>query len=137
VIFPSLPTGMESSVQLVGETIRLSRSLARVNVQSISNVTTLRQRQDCYCDSLNTLGRDRSCPENQWYNVDPSKWLIYALSKLGLAEGLVRCDSSSRVGIRPRNPVLADIGNIAGKASPPTLPSPIAWGRVREGARSS
>ena len=24
-----------------------------------------------------------------WYNVDPSKWLIYGLSKLGLAEGLV------------------------------------------------
>ncbi len=29
----------------------------------------------------------------QWYNFDPSKWLIYALSKLGLAEGLVRCNS--------------------------------------------
>jgi hypothetical protein len=37
---------------------------------------------------MNTLGRDRSCPENQWNNVDPSKWLIYALSRLGLAEGL-------------------------------------------------
>jgi hypothetical protein len=29
----------------------------------------------------------------QWYNFDPSKWLIYVLSKLGLAEGLVRCNS--------------------------------------------
>jgi cytochrome b involved in lipid metabolism len=28
-----------------------------------------------------------------WYNVDPSKWLLYMLPKLGLAEGLVRCDS--------------------------------------------
>ena len=36
-----------------------------------------------------------------WYNVDPSKWVIYALSKLGLAKGLVRCDSGSRVGMRP------------------------------------
>jgi hypothetical protein len=117
VIFPSLPTGMESSVQLVSETIRLSRSLARVNTQSISSVTTLRQRQDCYCDSMNTLGRDRSCPENQWYNVDPSKWLDYALSKLGLTERLIRCDSSSRAGIRPRNPMPADTEDIAGKVS--------------------
>jgi stearoyl-CoA desaturase (delta-9 desaturase) len=29
----------------------------------------------------------------QWYNVDPSKWLIYVLSKLGLVKGLVRCNS--------------------------------------------
>ena len=28
-----------------------------------------------------------------WYNIDPSKWLIYTLSKVKLAEGLVRCDS--------------------------------------------
>jgi hypothetical protein len=104
---------MESSVQLMDETLRLSRSWARVTSKPISSATMFRQRQDCYCDSLNTLGRDRSCPENQWYNVDPSKWLIYALSKLGLAEGLARCDLNSRAGIRPRNPVLADIGDIA------------------------
>jgi hypothetical protein len=35
-----------------------------------------------------------------WYNVDPSKWLIYTLSKLGLAEGLVRCNSGSRAWSR-------------------------------------
>jgi stearoyl-CoA desaturase (delta-9 desaturase) len=51
------------------------------------------------------------------YNVDPSKWLIYTLSKLGLADGLVRCDSSSRGRMRPRNPMSADIGDIAGKSS--------------------
>ena len=28
----------------------------------------------------------------QWHNVDPSKWLICVLSKLGLTEGLVRCN---------------------------------------------
>ncbi len=27
-----------------------------------------------------------------WYNIDPSKWLIYGLSRVGLAEGLVRFD---------------------------------------------
>ncbi|MDZ4854507.1 MAG: acyl-CoA desaturase [Nitrospirota bacterium] len=45
-----------------------------------------------YHNYHHTFPRDyRNGP--QWYNVDPSKWLIYALSKLGLAEGLVRCDS--------------------------------------------
>jgi hypothetical protein len=113
VIFPSLPTGMESSVQFAGETIRLFRSLTRVNSQSISSVTTLWQHQDCYCDSLNTLGRDRSCPENQWDKVNPSKWLIYALSRLGLAEGLVRCDSKKRAGAEPRNAAPEGFGDIA------------------------
>lgn len=37
VIFPSLPMGMESAVQFVGEAFRLSRSWARVNSQSISS----------------------------------------------------------------------------------------------------
>ena len=32
-----------------------------------------------------------------WYNVDPSKWLIYGLSRVGLAEGLVRFDQGDRV----------------------------------------
>jgi stearoyl-CoA desaturase (delta-9 desaturase) len=41
----------------------------------------------------------------QWYNVDPSKWLIYALSKLGLAEGLVRCDSKERTATKLSPPL--------------------------------
>lgn len=49
-----------------------------------------------------------------WYNVDPSKWLIYTLSKLGLAEGLIRCDSSGRAGMRSRNPMSGDSRDIAG-----------------------
>ncbi len=67
-----------------------------------------------YHNYHHTFPRDyRNGP--QWYNVDPSKWLIYTLSKLGLAEGLVRCDSSGRARIRPRNPRPADIGDIAGE----------------------
>ena len=64
MIFPSLPTGMESAVQLVDETIRLSRSQVRVNSKSISSVTTLRQRLDCYCDKLKASDYERACPHN-------------------------------------------------------------------------
>ena len=35
-----------------------------------------------------------------WYNVDPSKWLIYGLSRVGLAEGLVRFDQGDRASSR-------------------------------------
>ena len=35
-----------------------------------------------------------------WYNVDPSKWLIYGLSRFGLAEGLVRFDQGDRASSR-------------------------------------
>jgi hypothetical protein len=50
-----------------------------------------------------------------WYNVDPSKWLIYSLSKLGLAEGLVRCDSKNLAVAEPRNAVPEGFGDIAGE----------------------
>jgi stearoyl-CoA desaturase (Delta-9 desaturase) len=52
----------------------------------------------------------------QWYNVDPSKWLIYVLSKLGLAEGLVRCNLGNQGRIRPRNPMPEGFGDIAGES---------------------
>lgn len=35
-----------------------------------------------------------------WYNFDPSKWLIYGLSRFGLAEELVRFDSGDRARSR-------------------------------------
>lgn len=64
MIFPSLPTGRESAVQLVDETIRLSRSWARVTSKPISSTTMLQQRPDCYRDRLlNAPDRERSCPE--------------------------------------------------------------------------
>jgi stearoyl-CoA desaturase (delta-9 desaturase) len=48
-----------------------------------------------------------------WYNVDPSKWLIYTLSRVGLAEGLVRCDSKKCAVDEPRNTVPEGFGDIA------------------------
>lgn len=53
---------------------------------------------------------------SQWYNVDPAKWLIYVLSKLGLAEGLVRCNSGGRAGVRPYHPMAGDFSDIAGES---------------------
>jgi stearoyl-CoA desaturase (Delta-9 desaturase) len=35
-----------------------------------------------------------------WYNVDPSKWLIYGLFRFGLVEGLVRFDQGDRARSR-------------------------------------
>lgn len=89
-------------------------ALQSVQFQSGSWWVSLITLGEGYHNYHHTFPRDyRNGP--LWYNVDPSKWLIYALSKLGLAEGLVRCDSGSRARIRPRNLALADIGNIAGE----------------------
>jgi stearoyl-CoA desaturase (delta-9 desaturase) len=67
-----------------------------------------------YHNYHHTFSRDyRNGP--LWYNVDPSKWLIYALSKLGLAERLVRCDSKKRAGTGPQNAASGGFGHIAGK----------------------
>ena len=51
-IFPSLPTGMDSAVQLVGEAVRLSGAWASINSKRISSLTKLWQRLACYRDSL-------------------------------------------------------------------------------------
>jgi hypothetical protein len=51
-IFPSLPTEMESAVQLVGEAVRLSGAWASINSKRISGLTKLWQRLACYRDSL-------------------------------------------------------------------------------------
>ncbi|MEK7760751.1 MAG: fatty acid desaturase [Nitrospirota bacterium] len=52
----------------------------------------------------------------RWYNVDPSKWLIYTLSRVGLAEGLVRCNSDKRARIGPRTSMPDGLGDITGNA---------------------
>jgi stearoyl-CoA desaturase (delta-9 desaturase) len=49
-----------------------------------------------------------------WYNIDPSKWLIYTLSMLGLAEGLVRCNAGSRIRVGSDNPMPDRFGDLAG-----------------------
>jgi hypothetical protein len=64
-IFPSLPTGMESAVQLVGEAIRLSGAWASINSKQISSLTKLWQRLSCYRGSLDAPDREREghrCP---------------------------------------------------------------------------
>ena len=62
-IFPSLPTGMELAVQLVGEAVRLSGAWASINSRRISSLTKLWQRLNCYSDSLNAPDRERYCLE--------------------------------------------------------------------------
>jgi hypothetical protein len=62
-IFSSLPTGMESAVQLVGEAIRFSGAWASINSKQISSLTKLWQRLNCYRDSLDTPDRERYCLE--------------------------------------------------------------------------
>ena len=62
-IFPSLPTGMDSAIQLVGEAVRLSGAWASINSKRISNLTKLWQRLNCYRDSLDAPDRERYCLE--------------------------------------------------------------------------
>lgn len=62
-IFPSLPTGIDLAVQLIGETVRLSGAWASVNSKRISSLARLWQRLDCYRDSLNVPDRERYCRE--------------------------------------------------------------------------
>ena len=60
-IFPSLPTGIDLAVELIGETVRLSGSWASINSKRMSGLTRLWQRLHCYRDSLNVLDRERYC----------------------------------------------------------------------------
>jgi len=60
-MFPSLPSGIDLAVQLVGESVRLSGAWASINSERISSVTKLWQRLNCYRDSLNVPDRERYC----------------------------------------------------------------------------
>jgi len=60
-IFSSLPIGIDLAVQLIGETVRLSRAWASINSQRISSLAKLWQRLNCYRDSLDAPDRDRYC----------------------------------------------------------------------------
>ena len=62
-IFPSLPTGLDLAMQLVGETIQISGAWASINSKRISSLTKLWQRLSCYRDSLNAPDRERYCLE--------------------------------------------------------------------------
>mgnify|MGYP001366561198 CR=1 FL=1 len=55
VIFPSLPIGLESTDQSVGDTFRLSPPLAKAHSNPTLSLTTLRQRSDRCGDGLRRL----------------------------------------------------------------------------------
>lgn len=61
--FPSLPSGIDLAVQLVGETVRLSGAWASINSERMSSVTKLWQRLNCYRDSLIARDRERYCQQ--------------------------------------------------------------------------
>lgn len=62
-VFPSLPTGIEATVQLVGDAVRLSGAWAIVNSKPISSLTKLWQRLACYRESLDVEDPLRYCGE--------------------------------------------------------------------------
>ena len=82
VIFPSLPTELESAVQFAGEACRLSPFCARVHSTPLSSTITLRQRPDCYRD-LDLPDRKRSCPDQSVRSSRDTWWV----SLITLGEG--------------------------------------------------
>ena len=60
-IFPSLPTGLDLAVQLVGEAIQIPGAWASINARPLSTLTKLWQRLNCYRDSLEAPDRQRYC----------------------------------------------------------------------------
>jgi len=62
-IFPSLPTGLDLAVQLIGAAIHIEGAWASVNSKPISSLTKLWQRLDCYRGSLALTASKRYCQE--------------------------------------------------------------------------
>jgi len=62
-VFPSLPTGIDLAVQLVGEAVRLPDARASVNSVPLSGLAKLWQRLMCYRDSLQAPDPIRYCRE--------------------------------------------------------------------------
>ena len=60
-IFPSLPTGLDLAVQLIGETIQIPGAWASINARPLSSLAKLWQRLNCYRDSLDAPDRGRYC----------------------------------------------------------------------------
>ncbi len=107
------PVGLESDIQRIGRELA---EQSAVHVPTVLNSTfcinsichlwgaqphgTHDSSRDCWWVSLVTFGegyhnyhhlhlRDyRNGP--RWYNFDPSKWLVFGLSKVGLAYNLQR-----------------------------------------------
>ena len=74
-IFPSLPTGLDLAVQLVGETIQIPGAWASINARSLSSLAKLWQRLNCYRDSLDSpdrgalLSGENSVSSIPWWGV--------------------------------------------------------------------
>ena len=62
-IFPSLPTGLDLAVQLVGEAIQIPGAWTSINARPLSTLTKLWQRLNCYRDGLEAPDRQRYCLE--------------------------------------------------------------------------
>jgi len=60
-VFPSLPHGIETALQVVGECVRLTGAWASINGRAISSLTRLWQRLDCYRESLGAGDPLRYC----------------------------------------------------------------------------
>lgn len=50
-IFPSLSTGLDLAVQIVGEAIQIPGAWTSINARPLSTLTKLWQRLNCYRDS--------------------------------------------------------------------------------------
>lgn len=61
--FPSIPTGIDLAIQLIGDAVRLPEAWASVNAVPISSLTKLWQRLTCYRDSLGAVDPVRYCVE--------------------------------------------------------------------------
>jgi hypothetical protein len=59
--FPSLPSGIDLAVELVGDAVRLPEAWASVNATPLSSLTKLWQRLICYRDSLGAVNPVQYC----------------------------------------------------------------------------
>lgn len=62
-VFPSLPTGIDLAVQLIGAAIHIEGAWASINAKPVSSLTKLWQRLDCYGGSLGRTNPKRYCQE--------------------------------------------------------------------------
>lgn len=60
-IFPSLPTGIDVAIELIGEALQLSNAWASINSKRMSGLVKLWQRLSCYRESLEVEDHSRYC----------------------------------------------------------------------------
>jgi hypothetical protein len=62
-IFPSLPSGIDLAVQLIGAAISIEGAWASINAKPVSSLTKLWQRLDCYRASFGRPNPKQYCRE--------------------------------------------------------------------------